>query len=164
MFTDSPALSVSPTTDVAANAERVRSEGIEAIVHCRPQHPAGHSERLLIKTRNVRASQLEPGQPWGFWRWRKTQRVQVPNHHILTRNLYYNYWYPKPKYLIVGYMDPLGKRCKETWRLDRRPAPLLKPHVSGEACVGSIGHYIPVSDEVKPRVTGMRPSSPKPWP
>ena len=35
-------------------------------------------------------------------------RVQVPNNHILTQNPYYNYYYPKPKYLIIGYMDPLG--------------------------------------------------------
>ena len=38
-----------------------------------------------------------------------TPRVQVPNNHILAQNLYYNYYYPKPKYLIIGYMDPLGK-------------------------------------------------------
>ena len=37
-----------------------------------------------------------------------TLRVQVPNNHILTQNLYYNSYYPKPKYLIIGYMDPLG--------------------------------------------------------
>ena len=35
-------------------------------------------------------------------------RVQVPNDHILTQNLYYNSYYPKPMYLIIGYMDPLG--------------------------------------------------------
>ena len=35
-------------------------------------------------------------------------RVQVPNNHILTQNLYYNYYYPKPKYLIIGYLDPQG--------------------------------------------------------
>ena len=35
-----------------------------------------------------------------------TLRVQVPNNHILTQNLYYNYNYPKPKFLIIGYMDP----------------------------------------------------------
>ena len=35
-------------------------------------------------------------------------RVQVPNNHILTQNLYYHYYYPNPKYLIIGYMDPLG--------------------------------------------------------
>ena len=35
-------------------------------------------------------------------------RVQVPNNHILTQNLYHNYYYPNPKYLIIGYMDPLG--------------------------------------------------------
>ena len=38
----------------------------------------------------------------------KTLRVQVLNNHILTQNLHYNYYYPKPKYLIIGYMDPLG--------------------------------------------------------
>ena len=37
-----------------------------------------------------------------------TLRVQGPNNHILTPNLYYSYYYPKPKYLIIGYMDPLG--------------------------------------------------------
>ena len=34
--------------------------------------------------------------------------VQVPSNHILTQNQYYNYYYPKPKYLVLGYMDPLG--------------------------------------------------------
>ena len=38
-----------------------------------------------------------------------TLRVQVPSNHILTQNLYYNYYCPKPKYQIIGYMDPLGK-------------------------------------------------------
>ena len=38
----------------------------------------------------------------------RTLRVQVPNNHILTQNLYYNYYYSNPKYLIIGYMDPLG--------------------------------------------------------
>ena len=33
---------------------------------------------------------------------------QVPNSHILTQNLYYKYYYPKPKYLIIGYLDPLN--------------------------------------------------------
>ena len=37
-----------------------------------------------------------------------TPRVQVPNNHILTQNLYYKYYYPKPKHLIIGYLDPLG--------------------------------------------------------
>ena len=39
----------------------------------------------------------------------QTLRVQVPNHDILTQNLYHNYYYPKPKYLVIGYLDPLGK-------------------------------------------------------
>ena len=33
-------------------------------------------------------------------------RVQVHNNHILAQDLYYNNYYPKPKYLIIGYMDP----------------------------------------------------------
>ena len=37
-----------------------------------------------------------------------TLRVQVPYNHILAQNLYYKYYYPKLKYLIIGYMDPLG--------------------------------------------------------
>ena len=35
-------------------------------------------------------------------------RVQVANNHILTPNLYYNYYHPNPKYPVIGYMDPLG--------------------------------------------------------
>ena len=35
-----------------------------------------------------------------------SQRVQVPNNDILAQNLYYNYYHPKPKYLIIGYLDP----------------------------------------------------------
>ena len=35
-----------------------------------------------------------------------TLRVQVPNNHILTQNLYYNYYYPNLKYPNIGYMDP----------------------------------------------------------
>ena len=27
---------------------------------------------------------------------------------MLPENLYYNYYYPKPKYLVIEYMDPLG--------------------------------------------------------
>ena len=44
----------------------------------------------------------------------RCRRVEAPNAkssanprghtHILTQ--YYNYYYPKPKYLIIGYMDP----------------------------------------------------------
>ena len=31
-----------------------------------------------------------------------------PNNHLFTQNLYDNYYYPKPKYLSIGYLDPLG--------------------------------------------------------
>ena len=33
-------------------------------------------------------------------------RVQVPNNHIRTQNMYYNDYYPKPKYLIMEYLIP----------------------------------------------------------
>ena len=39
--------------------------------------------------------------------------VQVPNNDILTQNVYQNHYYPNPKYLIIGYMDPLGIVCSD---------------------------------------------------
>ena len=53
---------------------------------------------------------------------KQTLRVQVPNNHILTLNLYYNYYYPNPKYLIIGYMDPLGKDMWGPGRRSKYPA------------------------------------------
>ena len=47
-------------------------------------------------------------------------RVQVLNNHILTQNLHYKYYYQNPKYLIIGYLDPLGSFLEsepETLRL-----------------------------------------------
>ena len=32
--------------------------------------------------------------------------LKVSSTHILTANLYYNYYYQNPKYLIIGYVDP----------------------------------------------------------
>ena len=43
-----------------------------------------------------------------------TLRVQVPDYHILTRNLYYNYYYPHPIYLHIRYLDSLGDNAIET--------------------------------------------------
>ena len=40
--------------------------------------------------------------------------VQVPNHHILTPNLHYNYYYPKSKYLIIGYLEVTAP---QSWKL-----------------------------------------------
>ena len=37
-----------------------------------------------------------------------TLRVQVPKNHILTQNLYYNSYDPKPKCQIIGCLDPLS--------------------------------------------------------
>ena len=45
----------------------------------------------------------------------QAQRVQVPNNHMHAQNHDYNYYYPNPKYLIIGYMDPLGSLL-EDWR------------------------------------------------
>ena len=36
-----------------------------------------------------------------------------PNNHILTQNLYYNHYYPNPKYKIIGYMNPPSKSTLE---------------------------------------------------
>ena len=35
-----------------------------------------------------------------------TLRAQVLNNYILPQNLYYNSYLPKPKYLLIGSMDP----------------------------------------------------------
>ena len=42
-------------------------------------------------------------------RIRLSLRVQVPNNHTLAQNLYYDFYYAKHKYLIIGYLDRLGK-------------------------------------------------------
>ena len=38
-----------------------------------------------------------------YFKW----NPEGPNSHILPHNMYYNYYYPKPKYLTIGYLDPL---------------------------------------------------------
>ena len=35
-----------------------------------------------------------------------TLSVQVRDNRISTESLYYNYYYPNPRYLITGYLDP----------------------------------------------------------
>ena len=45
---------------------------------------------------------------FGWCRSERTLRVRVPNNHILTQSLYYNSYYPRPKDLIIGHMDPRG--------------------------------------------------------
>ena len=37
-----------------------------------------------------------------------TLRVQEADNHILAPNLYFENNYPKPRYLIIGFLDPLG--------------------------------------------------------
>ena len=69
LFTDNQALAVSPTTDAAATAERVRAEAVKAIADLNVQQSIRRA--ILRKTRHVHAPQLEPGQPCAYWRWRK---------------------------------------------------------------------------------------------
>ena len=38
-----------------------------------------------------------------------TLRIQVLNNYILAQNLSYNYNDSKPKYLVIGYTDHVGK-------------------------------------------------------
>ena len=39
-----------------------------------------------------------------------TLTVQVLKNHILTQHLYYNYYSPNPKYLILGHSDAWSSR------------------------------------------------------
>ena len=75
------------------------SSGSQKGAHCLTKPHAGHKPHFLLEDGALLIIEclIIP-----------TLRVQVPNNHILTQNLYYNYYYPKPKYLIIGYMDPLG--------------------------------------------------------
>ena len=85
------------------------------------QGRAGTPQKLIVDLRNASAQMFQATylqhfktgcavtpRRSGARGHRVTLRVQVPNNHILTQNLYYNYYYPNPKYLNIGYMDPLG--------------------------------------------------------
>ena len=56
----------------------------------------------LVRFTGPRLSLRVQGLGLGF----RVSGLGLPNNHILTQNLYYNYYYPTPKYLIIGYMDP----------------------------------------------------------
>ena len=90
-------------------------------VNCQPRNTGAMSLNTCILER-VRAAHLllgvsfpktQQGGP-GAWEPKATTmwlgfislRAQAPKNHILTQNLYRNYYCPKPKYLIIGYMDP----------------------------------------------------------
>ena len=69
-----------------------------------------------------------------------TLRVQVPNNHILTQNLYYNFYYPK--YLNIGYMGLYGN-----WTLTKNAlsAGRATPHAGLEIREGKgMGVYVKV--------------------
>ena len=63
------------------------------------------------------------------------QRVQVPNSHILASNLYHKHYYPKPKYIIIGYMDPLGR----VWGLGTLSVARFSPSTIALKFTGHIG-------------------------
>ena len=69
-------------------------------VYLRALHAAHH----CIINRGVLVPQPELGPHYSHMPI--TLRAQVLNNHILAQNLYYNYYYPNPKYLIIGYLDP----------------------------------------------------------
>ena len=69
LFMDNQALAVSPMTDLAATAERVRSEAVKAIADMNVQQSIRRA--ILRKTRHLRIPDLEPGSPCCFWRWRR---------------------------------------------------------------------------------------------
>ena len=68
-------------------------------------------------------------------------RVQVPNNHILTPNLYYNYYYPNPKYLIIGYMDPLGCLFWASWTLELDKSVSDFGFLGVSSAAGTLGVY-----------------------
>ena len=41
----------------------------------------------------------------GLWVARESLRAQVLNIYILTQTVHYNYYYPHPKYVVIGYLD-----------------------------------------------------------
>ena len=65
--------------------------------------------RLLGRMRAVNPSSYGRHDPEPSF----SLRVQVPNNHILTENLYYTYYYPNSKYLVIGHMDPFGFTFEE---------------------------------------------------
>ena len=58
--------------------------------------------RRTLSARNLQAKYIWRLQDSGL-------RVPVPNNRILTQTLHYNSYYPKPRYLIIGYLGPLGR-------------------------------------------------------
>ena len=93
-----------------------RKHGIAAVVGssstCK-QSSRGRSRRRSssinsnASSRHLGTGHPISGQGSGKGRLHKFLRVQVPNNDILTQNLYHNLYYPKPKSLIIGYLDPL---------------------------------------------------------
>ena len=88
---------------MTGHEDKMLSLGFKEAVSCEPQNSESSSWKKDGSEMHVCLAVA--------YRSRDTSiplRVQVPNNHILTQNLYYNYYYPNPKYLIIGYMDPLG--------------------------------------------------------
>ena len=73
------------------------------------RHMRSQGNCAMLSTARILTAGSRTFRHQTFWDSRTNLRVQVPNIHIPTQNLYYNYYYPNPKYLIIGYLDPLGK-------------------------------------------------------
>ena len=83
------------------------------------------------------------GKPLASCTPRLSLRVQVPNNHILTQNLYYNHYYPKPKYLIIGYLDPLAFRSRI------RPTPRARILEANHGLVATGGEVVLILKELR---------------
>ena len=68
-----------------------------------------------------------------------TLRVQVPNSHILTQNLYYSYHDPKPKYLSIAYLDLLGPSGIENFKAKGLLPRYLEPDFQITGVLGPSG-------------------------
>ena len=71
--------------------------------HMREYHP-------MLRIQDGAGFQGFPEVRFGAWQCPRSLslRVQVPNIHILIQNLDYSFYFPTPKDVIIGYLDPLG--------------------------------------------------------
>ena len=64
-------------------------------------------------------------------------RVHVPNKHILTQNLFHNYYYPNPRYLNIWVLGPsvcMSHRLGKRTGMPREYAPTMGKLASMEIC------------------------------
>ena len=81
-------------------------------------------------------------------------RITKPNgpstqYYMLTKDLYYQYYYPNPTYLIIGYLEPLGNPTADIIRTVKNQ---MKKKIQKDG-----DSYCP-----KPITLNPKPLSPKP--